>query len=436
MKRLFSLLFSTILVLSLMSPIYVSADGSDGSWCTVTIDQSKVGHPSGCTVCSLQLMFQNSQTIDKEYQLSGSCTSNTGKYKKFNDLCESSGTFQQGDSWVIGSTVAFSDKYCSKTFSEASIGSDMTQKDHFGNKSTIVGMGGKDFRDMSKEEQIDAMKVIWNNGYYAIFCVDYEGVDRNSNGPDGYLAAHATMFAGVDDKAIYINDPATGRVDNYFNSKGQGGSYQLLYMILFKNSKTSPKDLSGGATIDTASGNNEDNSLGIPAQVYAGYCSEQELASWCTIKEMNIQSLYLDGAMRDNLSSKETGVLSDWELNVDMGEESNGLISFLRQMVQLFGIVFTVWMIFIYIAYWLDRLNTFFDIDFLGILTFKKLVISPTEEECNFSVTNKGGDTRTVNHKTLLKLCITGIAFGCLIVSGFFYKVLSYIIFRITQFLN
>ena len=86
-------------------------------------------------------------------------------------------------------------------------------------------------------------------------------------------------------------------------------------------------------------------------------------------------------------------------------------------------------MLFIYLAYWFDRINNFVDIDLLKIVTFGRLVISPTEEECTFSMKELAkGQTRTINHRHILYVCIVGLAFGTLIVSGKVFDVVNNIV--------
>lgn len=157
----------------------------------------------------------------------------------------------------------------------------------------------------------------------------------------------------------------------------------------------------------------------------AGYWSEEELAAYAKVVELNVDSI-LDGALRNKLSQDELEGVATWERNVFEDIEQGGFIRFARVLVQIFGIMFTIWMIFLYIAYWFDRVNNFFYIDTLGILSFGYLHMSDTEEECTFHVRDLGkGGRRTVNHRAILFVCLCGIAFGVFIISGFYYEVLN-----------
>lgn len=457
-KKVLCIISITVILLSLYTPVEISAEdsGSDGSWCKIFINQSNSYAPSGCTMCTIINIIQNSGLIsDSSNQAKAGSYGGTKKDAEFDKIFNKMYARSTNSEWsfrvidqglkVETQTVPLMNKYCEganwKVQAEGVKGT--------GNWTCTVGVNGKPFNKMSDKELLDAFKMFWNNGYWGAIGLQSTSDPQNwsPEAKDGsgniYQARHWVMWSGVNDKDIYFNDSAGGTTSSKF---GKYKGYKLQYVVLFKNDKAKMIDVAGGkkcgvtgSANDKSTSSSSSNSLGVPNAVFGGYCGENEISQYCMLSEANIDAQYIEYAKRDSLTSKETGVLSDWEMNVDMGEESNGLIGFLRQMTQLFGILFTVWMILIYLAYWWDRLNTFIDLDLLGILTFKKLVISPDESECTFSVSNNssaGGEARTVNHKTLLKICITGLAFGCLIISGTFYKILSIIIFKITSFLR
>ena len=190
----------------------------------------------------------------------------------------------------------------------------------------------------------------------------------------------------------------------------------------------------------TAGGSSNSNTgTGLSIQFMSGYYSELDLASWNKLVEPNIQSQYIEDARRDNLTSKEVSELSNWEQNIDEGSLFGRLIRFLRSMVVLVGILVTIWGIFFYIAYWFDTLNNLIDIDAVKVLSFGRLMKSPEENDCTFHVKDlikSDGQPRTINHKIAIFIAIGSIAFGCLLVSGYFYKILGFFITKIIGFLS
>lgn len=403
--------------------------GSKGEWCTVTINQSGVEHPKGCTVCTLQLILQNSTQL-KDNQLKGAITTRTSKYETFDKACAGAG-IQDGDSWLIGGFEGGATKLCKSGWSNESkkkFGGDNSMNESYNSTTAIVGLGSKKFSEMDSSEQATAMKVFWNAGYFVVFCVEYKGVEQDSNGPDGYKAAHATMLAGVKGKKIYINDPATGKIEDYGTREAKGGKYNLMYIELFKNDETSPRKISGkeAGNGDKNETNEDDENLknmGLSSVALDGYWSEENLSSYVKLQEVNIADMFLNDATRDSLNQEDLTSISNWERNVNDDLEEMGLIKFLRIVTILFGILITIWSILIYVAYWFDRLNNVFDLNIVGILTLGKLRACEDENESTFSARTLGSHTETtINHRNAIFISVLGIIFGVLVISGVLYK--------------
>lgn len=169
--------------------------------------------------------------------------------------------------------------------------------------------------------------------------------------------------------------------------------------------------------------------------VGAGYWNEEQLGAFCRVLEINVDNI-LSLATREGLGFNEMEGLAAWERNIKYDNEDSGLIGWLRRIIMIMGIIFIIWVTLIYCAYWFDRVNPFY-IDALGILTLGHLHMSETEEECTFRAKNLGkGDRKTVNHRAILFICLIGVAFGVLIISGWFYVVLRKWIWWIQRLLR
>lgn len=167
----------------------------------------------------------------------------------------------------------------------------------------------------------------------------------------------------------------------------------------------------------------------------AGYWNEDQLGAFCRVMEMNVDEI-LEGAMRENLGYNEMEGLATWERNIKYDNEDNGVIGLLRRIVMLLGIAIIVWMSLIYLAYWFDRINVIY-LDVLGVVTLGHLHMSETEEECTFRIKDLGKEGRkTVNHRAIAGICLVGIAFGVLIVSGWYYVALQKIVHLIQRLLR
>ena len=165
----------------------------------------------------------------------------------------------------------------------------------------------------------------------------------------------------------------------------------------------------------------------------SGYWTEDQLSAFCRLSEANIQRDYLDEATLDKLSQTDLEGLYHWKNTVNMNKKENGFIAFLRIVVMFLGIILTIYSLFIYLAYWFDKLNSLIDIDVLSIITFGRLHVAIDEKEANYSLSHRNGDHVTVSHKDILFICITGLIFGTLLITGTFYKWVSILVLFIRQ---
>lgn len=163
--------------------------------------------------------------------------------------------------------------------------------------------------------------------------------------------------------------------------------------------------------------------------------SESELTAMLELSETT-----LDSATSDSLSIDQNYTLQNWQQNIDSELEETILVVWMRRIVTILGIMFTVWMLFLYMSYWFDRVNVFFEFSLLSILSLGKLRISPDEYECTWQlselVRSKSGGTMTVNHRAMLEIVIIGCLFGSLIISGMMFKIVRIAILWILKIIG
>mgnify|MGYP001731170887 FL=1 len=418
-KRLKGLLLLFLTVLLCGSNLTAYADSSVADWCTVRINQKGVGRGSGCTVVSLELLCQNSGTIKDEYKLDGDITSTTDTYTSFDNAC----TFHTGDGWILGNFTSGAGEVTNATWS-TDIATEENNADtgDYSGVTVVTGVGNKNFKDMKVDEQLSAIKGFWNAGYFVVFCVEYIGNVQHNNGRDGFWANHATMLAGLDDSTIYLNDPASGSIVSYneLHDREEGNKYNLVYIVTFKNDKTAPNKLSSGGNAQiTKQDTTNVTNMGLNAGTFY---SESDLSAYVKLQEVDVSAMLPKD--RSSLSQNELENLSSWEDNVKNSNREYGFIAWMRIIVMWVGIIFTIYIFLLYLAYWFDKLNSIIDLDVLSILTFGRLHVAIDDKEANFSL-GKKQDRMTVNHKDMLFICITGLIFGTLLITGTFYKLVA-----------
>lgn len=189
--------------------------------------------------------------------------------------------------------------------------------------------------------------------------------------------------------------------------------------------------ISGGSVDFGKSVNNNAAQEMVNQLALSGFWDEARFASFSELVETPLT--FPD---KDQLSKDQLKGVTDWKNNIEY-EEDDGLIKWLRVIIMLFGIVFLVWVLLIYLSYWFDRINNFLDLELLPIVTAGRLRVSPEEHECTFNPKNSSkGQAQTVNHRTVLILCGIGIFFSVLVISGKFYTILNSVVRKILETLG
>lgn len=185
-------------------------------------------------------------------------------------------------------------------------------------------------------------------------------------------------------------------------------------------------DMVKACTVTLASSSvNKDNTEQKVAKrlVLNGVWGEKKFADFSQLVEQPIT--FPD---KDDLSKEQLKGVTDWKNNIKYESEDN-VIKYIRVFVMLFGILFLVWILLIYLSYWFDRINNFLDLELLPIITAGRLRVSPEEHECTFNPKSYSkGQAQTVNHRTVLFICMAGVFFAVLIISGYIYTLLNYLV--------
>jgi len=222
----------------------------------------------------------------------------------------------------------------------------------------------------------------------------------------------------------------TGVLSIYFTACFERCAYGIdIYNEGAMQSKDMYKLLTGSEV--TGSTNEElDKELGT-ALVKSGLWSEEQFVSW---KEMT--DCVLEFSDISEMKQADIANVELWKKDIQHNNQDTFLVRLGRKTCMLLGILFEVWMLFIYLSYWFDRINNFIEVDLLKVMTFGRLRISPTEDECTFRVMDKGSEVRTVNHKTILCICIVGLFFGAFIISGGMFELLNKLVTKVLSFIG
>lgn len=151
---------------------------------------------------------------------------------------------------------------------------------------------------------------------------------------------------------------------------------------------------------------------------------------------VNLQEDAIEFADRLDLNDEQLGEITSWRENIERGHE-NIVVVTVRALIILFGILLCVWIVLLYLAYWVDRINNFIDIDFLPLLSFGMLRISPDEQSCEFNPRKvERGTGQTVNHRVMLTITILGLTVVIMILSGTMFDIINKLVHFVGEVVN
>ncbi len=136
---------------------------------------------------------------------------------------------------------------------------------------------------------------------------------------------------------------------------------------------------------------------------------------------LDLQDSVLVMPDKDMLTVNEQTQIASWSENIDNQKETG--VTWLRTLIAFLGILITIYSLFIYVAYWLDRVNNIVPVYLLPILTFNHLCISP-DETSTFNPEVEG--TKAVIHKDIIKIVFIGCTLGVLLMTGQIYKIVEF----------
>lgn len=256
------------------------------------------------------------------------------------------------------------------------------------------------------------------------------------------MSQYKNLFQACNGCQIELMEGGASAFTEKYNLGSGEGKNRIMYYRMYnfkadnapKPASNDVKELSYKIPVDgelVGGGNPSNNDKEVTDLEQLGLYDETHYVKWKSDKEWLAYFPNWQEMHNEDISDVE-----NWKADLEKKNDESILIKGGRWLTILFGIIFEVWMLLIYISYWFDRLNNFFDYSLLNLVTFGRLSISPDEDECTFSLTSLGKhEKRTVNHRKVLEVVIIGLAFGTLIVSGVFFSILSSVVNKILEIL-
>lgn len=281
------------------------------------------------------------------------------------------------------------------------------------------GLATEDIVNQFKYVESNSLESDFNTYCKGLSLSDYKNCTDIITGMEGFMVAFERCVGGS-----YACQKVTPRKSSWKYQDGDKRNKfsSSIYTALVG---TAPADGGGTANPSDKPQDSTEPDEGIKEKLLStGYYSEEQLSAYIALTETNIDAKYLTDARRDTLSQRDLEDLASWEENVKNSKKEYGFIAWMRIIVMWVGIIFTIYIFLLYFAYWFDKLNSLIDLDVLSIMTFGRLHVAMDDKEANFSL-GKKQDRMTVNHKNMVFICITGLIFGTMLITGTFYKIIS-----------
>ena len=307
-----------------------------------------------------------------------------------------------------------------------------------------VGTDG--FEGWSSANRGQLFDVILTDGTVIKFIVGDTNSSQHTNGGAGDVGTsdlytftelkksqYKNLFHAEAGNNLEIWGKDTGCVNKFmskYNLKTDGSGNKIAYYRIYNKKVDSAPQIScpdaknlsynlGKANIISQSQANM--GVGSGQYVSTGLYKETKFVSWNRMTEA-----VLEFGNIQELDDKDIGNIENWKGDMEYSNSENILVKLGRTIALWFGIIFLIWIVFIYLFYWFDRINNFIELDLLKIITFGRLTISPDESECTFSLKDIGKSAiKTINHKKLISVCIVGIGFAVFIISGAMFSLLN-----------
>lgn len=134
----------------------------------------------------------------------------------------------------------------------------------------------------------------------------------------------------------------------------------------------------------------------------------------------------IDLPTKDSLSKDTQQWIQEFS-DVLNSDKTTKVINLVRAIIATFALWLVFYAVFLYFAYWLDRLNNFYEVRLLHTLSLGRLEVSPDDKTSTFNKHGISGE-RVVVHKDMVFLVILIISVSMLILSGRAYEMLHALI--------
>lgn len=278
-----------------------------------------------------------------------------------------------------------------------------------------------------------AFSTVEGQAYYLIYELQSQFLSKDFTYDD--FMALSDVISTTEAYCAFVERPESGGSEDIvksqvmidFYTKAEYTKHTFSLLNKRRESATKIYELYTGKQVTEYSAGVFNSSQNDSNNYNGALMSEEDLG----VTETDWYDTAIDLPSAEELELEDRIKLVNWKDDINGKDESN-TIKFLRSVVAFVGIIIVVYSTFIYLAYWFDRINNFIDISTLSILTLGRLMISPDDTTSTFNPSTSG--TKVVTHRNIIFICLLGIFFGVILLSGKIYNIVYWIISIVKKF--
>lgn len=203
-------------------------------------------------------------------------------------------------------------------------------------------------------------------------------------------------------------------------------------VVIQKNYNTDGYWIATGASGGTPTGGDTTQTQGAQTMAQAGASG---VADYFAKTEWELEGMGGAGLKRDfddfniDLPTKDSLSTDSQQWVQQFGEiitsaRATRVINVVRAVIATIALWLVFYAVFLYFAYWLDRLNNYYELRLLNTLTLGRLEVSPDDKTSTFHKHGVSGE-RVVIHKDMVYLVVVIITVSMLILSGKAYALMQ-----------
>lgn len=248
---------------------------------------------------------------------------------------------------------------------------------------------------------------------------------KDAKSAAAYFAAGmegCVCWSGITVGKGHIQDSAHNSNCMEFDFSPSGSSYGKISLQNLKGRKDVTKKAYKAFKGTSGSSSNDDSDS--DSSKIQGITDEKDLEGMPEGSVLSEEQEKINMSTRDNLGIGEKYSLSSVGEGIEINNRANAL-DLARRITAFIGLVLLMYGNFLFVAMWLDKINTFIDVSVVKLFTFGLINYAPNNDDV--------GSTKYIPTKKLIASIVAMGIIGIVILSGSIFSGLSQFVYWFSQ---